>query len=70
MQGYFVDYLRHDRVTDPAPWVDAETATRISEAAAAVGTNLLRPIREKLGEEITYDAIRVVVECLRNREQC
>ena len=68
VQGYLIDYLKFDRVTDPEPWVDAATAARIRDAAEVVGTEMLRPIRDRLGEEISYDAIRVVIECLRNRQ--
>jgi ATP-dependent DNA helicase RecQ len=67
-QGYLVEYLRAERVTDPTPWVDQATADRIRDAATAVGIEMLRPIRERLGEEVSYEAIRVVVECMRNAE--
>ncbi|MBA3315403.1 MAG: DNA helicase RecQ [Planctomycetota bacterium] len=69
VQRYLVDYLRAERVMDPTPWVDQATADRIHEAASAVGTDMLRPIRERLGEDVSYGAIRVVVECLRNEEE-
>lgn len=64
--GYLQDYLRHERVTDPSPWVDSETAERIREAATTAGTGRLKPIYEALEGKIGYEAIRTVVTCLRN----
>ncbi|HEX6987809.1 MAG TPA: helix-turn-helix domain-containing protein, partial [Planctomycetaceae bacterium] len=61
-------YLREERVTDPSPWVDAETAARIRDAASEAGTGLLRPIKERLGDDVPYEAIRIVVTCLQNAE--
>ena len=63
--GYLVDYLRTKKISDPGGWVDAETAARIEVAAGEVGAELLRPIRDRVGEDVSYDAIRIVVECLR-----
>lgn len=68
VQGYLTDYLRSEGVTDPSPWVDSGTIDRVREAALALGTGLLRPIRAQVGEEVTYEAIRIVVECLKNSE--
>ena len=30
--GYLQDFIRHEQITDPSPWVDAETIGRIQEA--------------------------------------
>ncbi len=65
--GYLGDYLRHDAVEDPSPWVDAATITRIEKAAAEVGYDRLRPIFEALGEEVSYNDIRIVLTCLQVR---
>jgi len=64
--GYLVDYLRHERITDPSVWVDAETVRQIEAAAEEVGMERLKPIFEQLGGEIGYDRIRIVMVCLRN----
>ncbi|HID24745.1 MAG TPA: hypothetical protein EYP14_20420 [Planctomycetaceae bacterium] len=63
--GYLAEYVRHEGVTDPSPWVDRATAAEVQRAAATVGSDRLKPIYEQLGGRIPYEQIRVVVECLR-----
>ncbi|MEX0819749.1 MAG: DNA helicase RecQ [Pirellulaceae bacterium] len=65
--GYLSDYLRHDKVVDPSPWVSADVVQRIEQAIAQVGAERLTPIHECLGGEIGYDEIRIVATCLKNR---
>lgn len=66
--GYLNDYLKHETVTDPSPWVDPTAATLIEEAIEAVGLSGLKPIHEHLGGEIDYDSIRIVATCVGNRQ--
>jgi ATP-dependent DNA helicase RecQ len=66
--GYLHDYLRYERVTDPAPWIDAAVIRRVEDAIEAVGRGRLKPIFERLGGEVTYDDIRIVATCVANRE--
>ena len=65
--GYLTEYLRHKRITDPSPWVDAATVERVLNAANETGVERLKPIHDALGGEVDYERIRIVVECLRNR---
>jgi ATP-dependent DNA helicase RecQ len=67
VHGYLAEFIRHERVTDPFPWVDVETAQRVTQAARQVGTERLKPIFELLGGQISYEQIRIVVACLQNR---
>ncbi|MCA9044161.1 MAG: HRDC domain-containing protein, partial [Planctomycetaceae bacterium] len=64
--GYLAEYLREKDITDPIPWVDAPTATRIRAAIEHVGANGLKPIYEHLDGEVDYDSIRIVVQCWLN----
>jgi len=64
--GYLDQYLRHERITDSSPWVDAATAERILAAIETVGGDRLKPIFEYLGSEISYNEIRIVANCLAN----
>ena len=66
--GYLNQYLRHEQIDDPSPWVDSATALRIEEAIQQVGLKGLKPIHEQLGGEVDYDAIRIVATCVGNRE--
>jgi len=64
--GYLQAYLDTEKVTDPAPWLSTETFQRIRDAAHHVGIERLKPIFEHLGEDVSYEEIRVGVACLRN----
>ncbi|QDU91650.1 ATP-dependent DNA helicase RecQ [Pirellulimonas nuda] len=66
--GYLGEFLRHEQVTDPSPWVDPETARRVEAAIEEVGLKGLRPIYEQLGEEVDYESIKVVATCIANRQ--
>ena len=67
--GYLLDYLRHERVCDPSPWVDAETVRRITAAAEEVGAERLKPIFERLDGAVSYDAIRITLRCQTNASE-
>ncbi len=68
VNSYLNEYLRHERVMDPSPWIDDALARRIEDALEAAGPGPLRPIFERLGGEISYDDIRIVAACLANRD--
>ncbi len=67
--GYLNDFLRHEKVTDPSPWVDSAILRQVEEAIDHVGLSALKPIHEHLGGEIDYNEIRVIATCVGNREQ-
>jgi ATP-dependent DNA helicase RecQ len=64
--GYLGQYLRHEQVTDPSPWVDEATATRVRTALEQVGGDRLKPIFDHMQGEVPYDQIRIVATCLAN----
>lgn len=67
--SYLSEFLRHDLILDPSPWVDSVTARRIEAAIEEIGPQpRLAPIYEHLGGQVSYDDIRIVAACLRNRE--
>jgi hypothetical protein len=47
--------------------VDRATHDRVVEAARRVGTDRLKPIYLALGEQVDYDAIRLVLAHLQGR---
>ena len=66
--GYLGEYLRAERVLDPSPWLDGETARRIEAAIEEVGCQRLRPIFDRLGGEVPFDEIRIMAICAANRD--
>jgi len=66
--GYLAEFIRHEKITDPSPWVDATTARRVAQAAQQVGTERLKPIFERLDGQISYEQIRIVVLCLNQAD--
>ncbi len=66
--GYLGQFLRHEQITDPTPWVDESIAKRIREAIEEVGPGPLKPFFEHLDGEVSYDEIRIVASCLTNAE--
>ncbi len=66
VRGYLVDFIRHEKRSDAAPWVTAATVERVAGAAEIVGGERLKPIFDALGGTVPYDEIRIAMECLRN----
>lgn len=66
VRGYLQQYLSHEGITDPSPWVDRKTATRVREAIETVGNQRLKPIFEYLDGKVAYEEIRIVATCLAN----
>lgn len=68
VQGYLEQFIREQKLEDPTAWVTGETARRVESALEECGQRALKPIFEHLGEEVSYEEIRIVVACLQNRE--
>lgn len=66
-RGYLSQYIVHNKVTDPTPWVDATTAKSITTAIDKVGVETLKPIFVELNEQVPYDQIRIVLSCVKAR---
>jgi ATP-dependent DNA helicase RecQ len=48
-----------------ADWVDPIHAERIRQSAATLGLDYLKPIKESLPKQVTYEDIRLVISALR-----
>ena len=59
------DLIERDRLEYRVEWVGEEIHQQILEAAHGLGCDRLKPIRDALPPEITYDQIRLVVASLR-----
>lgn len=66
VNGYLSDFLRHEQIVDPSPWVDKATINRIDSALHVSEDGRLKPIYEYLGGAVPYEAIRIVVTCRRH----
>lgn len=67
--GYLTDYIRNRKVSDPSPWVDSTTASRVEAAIEEIQPSRLKLLYLHFEEEIDYKDLRIVYECFRNREQ-
>jgi ATP-dependent DNA helicase RecQ len=64
--GYLGEFIRAKGITDPSPWVNSDDIASIKSAASEAGSlERLAPIKEKLGDDFTYEQIRVVIDCLK-----
>ena len=61
VSGYLEQFLQKERPSSIEPWVSADSYAKIIEAADQVGRERLRPIRDALGESVTYEEIRVAL---------
>jgi ATP-dependent DNA helicase RecQ len=58
---YLGDFIRQEKPASLAAWVDDKVYQRVAAAARQVGTERLKPIFLALGEQVSYDEIRLVV---------
>jgi ATP-dependent DNA helicase RecQ len=65
VEGHLADCILRGRPFDVSQFVSAEDRAQIERAAAAIGTERLKPLREALPRHITYRMIRFVVADLQ-----
>lgn len=63
IEGYLAELVVARGITDPSPWVDRATASRIEAAADSINSALLKPVYDALDRAIPYWQIRVVLAC-------
>lgn len=61
------DLIEQGRAELPANWISAAKRRAIEEASERLGHERLKPLKDALAEEITYDEIRLAVACLRRQ---
>ena len=67
--GMVADLIEKSRLEYRREWVGEAAERRIEEAAARLGVQWLKPLREALPPEITQEQIRLVVAHLRRKLQ-
>ena len=65
VEGHLADCIIRGRPFDVSQFVNAEDRAHIERAAAGLGTERLKPLREALPRHITYRMIRFVVADLQ-----
>jgi uncharacterized protein YpbB len=68
-EGYLLEYIQHQGITDPGAWVPPALAVRIEAALAIVTDRRIRPVFDALDGEATFQQIRLVQACLQNRTE-
>jgi ATP-dependent DNA helicase RecQ len=63
---YLADAIALHGISDHSPWVSDATFARIRAAAQQSSDGRLKPIKEALGDDVSYDEIRIALACLRN----
>lgn len=64
--GYLEDFLRHEKITDCTPWVDADTRDQILAVAHLVENRRVKPLFEHFKAKISYETLRIVMICHEN----
>ena len=62
------DLVEKGRLEYRAEWVGAQNQERMEEAIERLGSQWLKPLREALPEEISYDQIRLVVAYVSQKD--
>jgi ATP-dependent DNA helicase RecQ len=66
--GLVADLVEKGRLKFDPAWVDEEKQTQIREVCGKLGLQWLKPLREALPPEITFEEIRLVVAHLRREK--
>ena len=67
--GLVAEMVERGEILFQPDWIEEEKLKRIEAACTKLGLERLRPIKDALPEEITFDQIRLVVANLRQRQQ-
>jgi ATP-dependent DNA helicase RecQ len=62
------DLVEKGRLAYDIAWVGEERHRQIEAVIGKVGSNFLKPIKEALPEDVTYEQIRLVVAACRRAE--
>jgi ATP-dependent DNA helicase RecQ len=67
--GLVADLVEKGTLEFDAAWVDSEKRAQIEEVCARLGLQWLKPLKEALPAEITFEEVRLVVADLRRKKQ-
>ena len=63
---YLGDAIALHGISDHTPWLSDALFNRIRAAAQQHSDGRLKPIKEALGDDVSYEEIRIALACLRN----
>ena len=63
---YLTDYILKQRIDDPSPWVDLQTAQMIRETVKTIGSKQKSLIFKHLNGKTNYLDISITLACLKN----
>ena len=66
---YLAEFVRSEKPASIFCWVPEDVCERVAAAAEVHGTARLKPVFLALGEEVNYDAIRIVFAYLDGRQE-
>jgi ATP-dependent DNA helicase RecQ len=66
---HLAEYVNDERPASVSAWVADDVYQRVATAARRFGMDRLKPIYVALGEQVTYDDIRLVLAHMRARER-
>ncbi|MCZ6836143.1 MAG: RecQ family ATP-dependent DNA helicase [Planctomycetota bacterium] len=66
---YLEQFIEERKPEDISEWVDDGLYAKIAEAFDEVGMNLLKPIRQRVGEDVSYEHIKLVGAHIRMRSE-
>ena len=69
VHSYLCVFIKYKKITDPTRWVSAQTAAAVSAAYEKLGPGPLKPLFVELKEQVSYNDIRIVLNCLENQNQ-
>lgn len=62
---YLVEFINQTQLSEPFPWIDAETLARVREARKQLPDDKLRPLFDALGGTVPFNAIRFALASLQ-----
>ncbi len=65
---YLLQYIHARKITDASRWASPYEIQQIETAAQFNDTERLKPIHEALHGRVSYETIRMVLQCARNRD--
>lgn len=64
---YLEEFIERENLSDPFPWVSADSYEQVKKAFIKSGTEQLKPVFDLLDGRIDYESLRICRACLKNK---